>query len=180
MQTTTKISIRILSLILLLALSACERKPDLASLKQYQEHDINFNYPGNWEITEDGYNGSVHYLIITSTGDAVVMIHTFDTAVAPELKPFTESLSTGISKEMPFGEMKTESMTFMKETGKATWIKEKLSVTLLGQTLPHIREYRKAENSKRTAFLTSQTTTEDQTTVKPGFELIIQSFELEK
>ena len=165
-----------ITLFLLLTLTACERKPDLESPKYYEEHGINFKYPGNWNISDDAKNGDVHYLIVNSTGDAVFMIHTFKTPKAPKLEAFAETLSSSIAKEMPFGEMKTESMKPANKTEEETWVKEKLSVNLLGQSLPHIREYRTVKALKRTAFLTSQTSEENEATVKSGFKLIIQSF----
>ncbi len=171
-----KIKTLFITLFLLLTLSACERKPDLESPKQYDDYGISFEYPGNWKISDDGKNGDVRYLIVNSTGDAVFMIHTFNTPKAPKLESFAKTLSSSIAKEMPFGEMKTESMKPANKADEEIWVKEKLSVTLLGQNLPHIREYRTVKNMKKTAFLTSQTSKDNQATVESGFKLIIQSF----
>jgi len=173
-----KIRSILITILFTLALSACERSPNINSPKHYEKHGISFDYPGNWKISEDGENDDVRYLVISSTGDSLFLIHSYisEEVNPPELADFAQFFSDVAAREMPFGEMKTESIKPITKPDTPTWLKETLAVIVLSQSVPYTREYRQVKQPTKSAFLTSQASDENKDKVGSGFKLIYQSF----
>ena len=167
-------------LILIFTLSACDRKANISSPLKYDKQNISFSYPSNWEVSDEN-NTNVRLLIISTSSNAVLMIHIFKGSEAPTLKSFSQYLSKSISKEMPFGDMKTESFNSIKKqvaSDQWTGIIEKVSVKLLAINVPHEREYYTLNKNNKQAFFTTQIMTDEKPLSQDGFDLILKTFNL--
>ncbi|RFA29286.1 hypothetical protein CAI21_09375 [Alkalilimnicola ehrlichii] len=166
----------LLVLIVIAGLAGCEKAADVASPELYEKHGVSFSYPGNWKITEDAQQGSVRQIIVESPGDAIVIALIYPAADAVSLNEFAERFASHVQQEASIITM--DKATFSSSPEANTRIRERFNVSLLGVKVPHVREYNRAEGGDTVAFLVSQAAEEDLAKVKPGFELIVDTFKL--
>ena len=77
-----------------LLLTGCgEEGPDTGHTRKYMNEGIEFEYPGNWEVTEDVQRGNLRYVFVESSGNGMVIIDIRPAEVAPEIRDFAEMLS---------------------------------------------------------------------------------------
>ena len=171
-----------ISVLLICFLLGCERPADVASPLMYDHQSIRFSYPANWKVTEDVAQPGFRYLFVETPGDAIFIAQIYSEQNALTLDEFAESFSESTKQEVPIG--KIEENAFFeaeKETasGFQPGIRENFNMVLLGEKIPHTREYFSINATDKRAFLISQSATEDWIKVEPGFDLIFSSFVVE-
>lgn len=170
------------SIIFILSLFGCEKTADISSPLRYEKQSIRFSYPANWKVTEDVEQSNFRYLFVESPGDALFTAFIYSKQDALSLSEFAAWFSEQAKQETPIGNIDKNSFSAAEKatmSGIKTGIRESFSIVLLGQQIPHIREYYFINASNKVAFLISQTATEDLTKVEPGFNLIFSSFVVE-
>lgn len=177
-----KIKRLLIALLFLVTLLGCEKNAEISSPKQYNQQGISFNYPSNWEITLDGLDNDVHKIIISTSGNGKFIIVLYQEADSVSLDKFSKWFSDLIAESMPFGSLITESFTpVTREIGlwSSTGIIEKFDASILGQRVPHEREFHFIKKLGKVSYLISQVTVADLPHVEPGFSLIRQTFLIE-
>ncbi|MDJ0986748.1 MAG: hypothetical protein QNJ26_14495 [Desulfobacterales bacterium] len=172
----------VISIFLVCFLFGCERPADVASPLMYDHHSIRFSYPANWQVTEDVEQPGFRYLFVETPGDAIFIAQIYSEQYALTLDEFAESFSESTKQEVPIGKIE-ENVFFEAEkettSGMQIGIKENFNIVLLGEKVPHTREYFSINTIDKRAFLISQAAAEDWIKVEPGFDLIFSSFVVE-
>ena len=158
---------------------------DIASPQSYSKDGISFRYPGNWKITEEEVLGDLgekaKLLNVESPGDAIVVICAFDYASEQTLLEWATDFSLSMKSEIPFGEVgdsRFSDVTRMGKTGKIKGIKNKVELSFLGETVPHVQEFFSIRNKETSAFIVCHSAEEDLEKTEPAFRQIVGSFQL--
>lgn len=163
-------------------LTGCEREADLTHTSSYQKNGFSFSLPGNWEVKEDVQDEGYRYLLVSSPGDAMLIITQFQHKNTIKLRDYIDGIINSSSAEMPIGE---------REEGKLTAIERKLSgnvfkgyvndfnISLAGISVPHTAEFFDISNKETDIFLFTQVSNEDRDKVKEGFDLVLSTFNAE-
>ncbi len=182
-MTNMKIFLLTICALLLFGLFSYEKSADTSSPIKYEKENVSFSYPQNWKVTEDVRQQDLRYIFIESPGDAIFIVQIYSKNDAVPFNEFVKWFSSQCNEEMPFGKMEENTYSKVEKTtlgkGMKGRIKENFSITLLGQKIPHLREYYTMDSNNEVAFLVSQTSTEDMSKTKPGFDLILSSFVIE-
>ena len=166
----------LLALSLLSLFAGCgEPKADLSAPNTHRSGAITFDYPKNWKITEDSVNPELHYLVVESPGDAIVIFQSFPIDESNSLTAFSKEFSKSAETEMPLGKAAQSTFTDVPEVSGYKWIAEEFNINLLGESVPHRRLYGTKEIDDRQVFLIFQVAKEDFAKAEPGFDLIRNS-----
>lgn len=165
-------------MVVLLSLWGCgERSAKVQEPLDYRKAGLGFRYPGNWKVTQDMETSGIHHLTIESPGDAVMIIQVFpeDGDEAMALKAYVQDFSSS-DGQPPAGSFGPSTFTDPVREGRYESITERFSVSLLGQTVEHVRIYRRVVLDGKVCFLIAQVAEEDRATVQPGFEKVFATF----
>ncbi len=156
----------------------CPEPPaDVANPKSHASGPCTFNYPQNWEITDDEFAADFHYVFVETPGDAIVILQSYPLDQEEDLAGYAEVFSANAAAETPIGEM-SESVFSERSTAHGyNWVVEELAISFLGETIPHRRVYGGREFGGRQVFLILQVATEDYAMIEPGFHLIRDSLD---
>jgi hypothetical protein len=164
----------ILGICTLCLLSACtEPKAKTSNPKHYSNDGLSFNYPENWQVTEDEKTSNLRYLFVETPGDAIVLFQFYGMENDMPLLEYCQTFSEGAKEETPVGSV---SSPIFKEFSENK-IEEKVSITVLNEVIPHRREYLKYTYDDEVCFLIFQVAEEDLNNTKNGFDLIVDSLE---
>jgi len=155
---------------------------DVSSPQLYSKDGLSFLYPGNWKITEEEvFEEKAKLINVESPGDAIVVICAFDYASEQTLLEWATDFSLSMKEEIPFGEVgdsRFSDVTRMGKTGKIKGIKNKVELSFLGETVPHVQEFFSIRNKETSAFIVCQSAEEDLEKTEPAFRQIVGSFQL--
>ena len=171
--------------LLLLPLLSClfwiigcgEPEPDISSPQTHTSGSITFNYPKNWNITQDSVMPGIQNLFIETPGDALVILQVYSLRELDDLATFSKSFSDSASQEIPVGEMSNSTFKDMPNEGGYERIVEDFEISILGESIPSRRLYMSKEVAGGKALMILQVATEDFTKVKVGFDLISNSLQ---
>ncbi len=175
-------SLLVIWTIFLLGLLGCEKAADISSPVRYEKENISFLYPHNWKVTEDVKRQDIHYIFVESPGDAISIVQIYSKSVFVSLSEFVEWFSSQSREETSAGNVGKSSFSTIERPTFSTGLKgtkENFTINILGEQLPHIREYYAMDSNNKVAFLVAQTATEDLSKVEPGFNLILRSIVVE-
>lgn len=165
-----------LSLPLFAVLSGCgEPQADVTDPKTYRAGGITFDYPKNWKIDEDSVSPEIHFVMLGSPGNAVVILQSYPTEDADDLPTYSKAFSDIVEKEVPIGKIKEPQLVELPAAHGYQWIEEAFEITLLGLSVPHRRLYGAKEMVSRRMFLILQAPIEDFEKAETGFALIRDS-----
>ena len=154
-------------------LASCGEPPaDLSKKETYSSNGLTFQYPGNWEVTEDETVLEFRYIFVETPGDALVILQSYPKDLSEDLEAFAKDFSATAAEETPMADVITRSMEAKPEADGFQWMMEKVDITLLGETIPHVRYYATKPIGDRQIYLIQQVSTEDLNKVKQGFELV--------
>ncbi len=162
-----------LGLTCLLAISVVgcwERQADVSSPQSYSKQGLSFQYPGNWKVTDDENFDFFRYLFIESPGDAIVIIQIFGREDALGLKEFSADFADGAKEDYTLGSISESSFQMADD-----YLEEQFSITILNETVPHLRRYMRLEFGQKLCFVIFQVADEDLEKAAPGFQLIVSS-----
>ncbi len=151
-----------------------EETADTTSPAMYENAHVLFSYPGNWKVTEDVGEGTIHYIMIDSPGYAFFIIQIYAEEDAVPLQQFAEQFSEVVKQEDASSTMSNHSFSEFEE-GELYGIQENFLSKALGSQSPHIRRYYSVTNNNKAAYLISQVAREDSAKVNAGFSLILNS-----
>tara|TARA_Y100001970_G_scaffold205492_1_gene250248 strand:+ start:1731 stop:2270 length:540 start_codon:yes stop_codon:yes gene_type:complete len=176
--------LKYLSFIALFFQLGCETAAKIDNPKIYRSEGIYFEYPSNWTVNSNEYFDDATLVTIESTGDAIVIISVYNQGYDLSLEEFSSYFSEipdEFEEDNPLlGKISTfSSSTFsnIKTVDSYKILTEKYFITVLGESFPHTRTYRRKIASGRVCFVMSQVPDEDYSKVVKGFELISSSFE---
>ncbi len=178
-----KINLLFIALLCLVTLSACEQNAEISTPKKYNKEGISFNYPSNWEITEDVFSDGVYEISVETPGNAIflMMIYKETNAVVP-LDKFSKLFSEAFAEVLPLGKSSTNSftpVTRVKKQWNSAGIREKFDISILKLVIPFEREFHSIKKSGKVGYLISQAEVEEMPHVEPGFNLIRETFLIE-
>ena len=164
------------ALCVLCMLSACtEPQAQISNPKEYANNGVSFKHPQNWKVTEDKRTSDLRYIFVETPGDALIIFQFYGIANDMELLGYANAFSGGAEEETPIGRFSPS--TFDEPVDGR--LKENLSISVLGQNIPHTREYLKYNYGNEVCFLVFQVADEDLTKTRKGFDLIVESFKYE-
>lgn len=172
----------IIILLFVFSIISCERPANISTLKTFHKNGISFKYPSNWDVTEDiGSSDEIRVIILETPGDAIFIFQIYGKKSGLNLNEFSQLFSEGASEEMPIGKMIGSKFSETKRTFGSRQlfsIGETFLVTILGEKIPHVREYFYISNEEIEVFLISQVAKEDLHYVKKGFDVVLKSFKI--
>jgi hypothetical protein len=178
-----KIKRILFALLFLVPLLACEKNAEISTPKKYNKEGISFNYPSNWEITEDAFSDGVYQISVETPGNAIflMMIYKETNAVVP-LDKFSKLFSEAFAEVLFLGKSSTSSftpVTRVKKQWNSAGIREKFDISILKLVIPYEREFHSIKKSGKVGYLISQAEVEEMPHVEPGFNLIRETFLIE-
>jgi len=89
-------------------LAACEEKTDIPALVStdisnpvsYRKSNINFKYPKNWEVTEDGEQNNHRYIFVEGSGAVIITIDIYMKKYAVPLSQYVEKWSVPLEDKI--------------------------------------------------------------------------------
>jgi hypothetical protein len=166
-------------LLLSLALLAfgCERRAQTDNPQHYDKAGLQFDYPGNWEVTQDETDQGMRILLIESPGDAIYIIQIYPSADELPLDEFARAFAQAAAAETPIATLSASTFSAIRSEGKFEVLVEKLQVKLMGLRVPHTRTYHMARFGDSQCIFIAQVADEDKKDVTPGFDQIVGSFQ---
>ena len=171
----------LLALPLLCLFTGCgEPQADLSKPKTHQSGSVTFKYPKNWKVTDDTVTPDVHYIILETAGDAVVIFQSYPVDDAQALTDYAKAFAKKTVAELPIGEASKSTFKDLPEAHGYEWKGETYSLNLIGETVPFRRRYGTKTIGDKQVFLILQAATEDFSAVEKGFELVSESLKGEE
>ncbi len=164
---------------LLLLVGCGERSAKTDNPRSYNKAGIAFEYPGNWEVTEDEQLAGLRYLFVETPGDAIVIIQIYSADDALEIRDFAQNFARSAQEETPFGNVSASVFSSVEKSNGYEILTERFSITLLGENVPHTRIYRRKPVDNKVCLIVAQVAVEDLSKVTMGFEQIFSSFKYE-
>jgi hypothetical protein len=161
---------------------ACEMQADLKNTVDYKDSEISFTIPGNWKITSNENIGGFRYLIIETTGDALVMLNIFPGKEPGSLEEYVENFIDGSTKNFALGKRNKGTIMQVKTVvdGRVfSGYKNQFTVSLASVEDPHTSYFYYFESDSRVAYLSTQVASEYIDKVQEGFELTLSTTELQ-
>lgn len=151
---------------------------DVAQPHHHQSGAIRFDYPSNWEISDDQFFGEgVQYLSVESPGDSIVLFQTNPLVNALGLEAYAQPMGANTGDASPGIQFVSQGFGPLTETNGMQQITERFDVKLLGETISHTRVIYKKDFPTRRIFVTCQAPTEDLQRVQLGFDLILRTLD---
>ena len=166
---------------ILIFTTSCQQAADISNPVSYDKAGIKFDYPGNWNITEDDQLEDVRFVILESPGDGIFIIQVYLAEDAVLIREYVDWFTEAAIKETPIFERTVGDYTKIEETidGEiVSGLRQKFSINVFKLAVPHVSEYYRLEKNNKVAFLISQAAEEDLGYEAAGFELIIKTFKL--
>lgn len=172
--------LRIAVPVVALALAAgCERKARTDQPRSYAKDGIRFQYPGNWEVTEDVETEGFRHLFVETPGDAILIVQVYAASDAMGLEDFARQFARTATEKTPFGKVGASTFGRVEESDGYESLTERLSISALGQRVRHTRVYRRRQFGRKVCFLIAQVADENHDKVAGGFDQIFASFTCE-
>ncbi|MBU44597.1 MAG: hypothetical protein CMN76_15355 [Spirochaetaceae bacterium] len=159
-------------------IAACEPAADVSNPKPYSRDGLSLLIPDNWKVTEDASENGYRYLFIESPGNALTILQFMPGGDSWPLAEFAAHFSAGAKDQTPVGEIVDgDFLEIEHDTGEQTLkgIRERFSIVLLGEEVPHVRDFFFVRSQGAEIFVINQIAVEDLEKVKPGFDLILGS-----
>ena len=171
-----RIPIYLQILFLFPCLTGClEEVADLSEPKSYDANQITFQYPKNWQITDDSFSPALHNVFIQSNGEAIVIVQSYQSDIAEDLETFSKNFSESAKSETELGKISDSKIEAIPENSGFESMQEKWELTILGVSVPFQRIYGTKKIADRQVFIIFQVAEEDYSKAVPGFHLIRDS-----
>lgn len=148
----------------------------------YENNGVGFSHKENWKVTGDEEEDDLRYMFVEGPVESLFIVLIYLQQDAVTLNEFAGGFSEQMNEEYSIAEgTQVEFSDIEKITHDVSLkgIREELSIGLLGQSIPHRREYYRVEGGNKVAFLISQVATQDIGTVDAGFDVLIGSFSIQ-
>ncbi len=148
---------------------------DTENPNAYAKDGLQFEMPGNWEVTEDAEAGPFRYLFVEEPGDALVVVQLFPAADAADLRGYAEGFSKQSAAATKTGTLSASSFGNVSTSDGYEMLTETFSISLMGETVPHTRNYRRKVCGAHVCFVIAQVADEDRADVVAGFTQLVSS-----
>lgn len=169
-----------------LAASGCERRPDLAHPKTFDEGGLSFVYPGNWKVTTETTAQpavTIRSITVSTPGAGVVMIEEFKPALQVEPKQFLDELLQNMNK---LAAGKTRGLVTVKSLAPRpvqrhllgaprAGLRYRFDMAALGERVPHTVDGYSVALADRSLVFVVQAPDEDLRKVEAGFAQLLDS-----
>ena len=159
--------------------TSCERVADVSSPLSYAKEGISFLYPGNWKIEDDENLEGTTFLSVESPGDALFLVVKSPDEGTETLQDFVKSFSESFGGEIPIGTVEKPTSSDIQrkgKTGQLRGIRQRIEISLLGESTSFVQEFFAVKSSGKIAFLVCQSPEEDFDKTELAFDQIIGSF----
>lgn len=168
----------------LILVGCSEKQADIEKQNQYEKDELSFSYPGNWDVTEDSVTDGWRIIFIESPGDALMSIEVYANDESFELQEFVELSIDELRSAMPDMLNMSETIAINEiETNLTNSVlngyRYEFSLSIIGIEVPHVNDNFMFTYKDKTAYISSQVATEDLEKVKNGFQLVLETFDLE-
>jgi hypothetical protein len=163
------------TLLLAACAAACEAAPRTASTQTYggKAHGVTFSYPGDWENSDEspGYielepkNGPEHAVMLIIHVDAESNSDTLE-SMADDMKLDNAANVT------------TRAIPAAVKASKRGGLERRFDYQADGGSFPHIKQFHRVDGAERVAFLIAQAPADEWDVVKPGFQIIYDTFQI--
>ena len=148
------------------------KKPQL-----YNKNGVSFSYPGNWKITEDiSLGADARVILIESPGDAIMCIQIYPEKQALSLVDYAKWFESNSATNVPFLKVTKSTFGTTQKHGVFERITADFSVVLLGENVPHTREFRRRQFASSFCYFTCQVASKDHDKTTSGFDQVLNSF----
>jgi len=148
---------------------------DTGNPTSYAKSGLSFQMPGNWRVTEDEEVGTVRYLFVEEPGDALVVVQLRPSADVGDLLSVAKEFAKSAKEATPLGKIGTSKFGSSGTDGAYETLRERFSISLGGQHIPHTRDYRLRTFGDRTCLLIAQVADEDRSDVEAGFRQVMDT-----
>ena len=155
-----------------------ERQARIDSLKSFSSEYLSFDYPGNWEITDEIILEDYLYLYIETPGDALVIVQSDSETETADVMDFAKSFSDDATPEGPVFNASKFHFTKLKKKNGFDMVEEKFNFSFLGQVVPHQRIFATKPMGEGTIFVVYQVALEDLSKTEPGYDVIMKTLTL--
>lgn len=175
---------KILLLTIIITLASCtEHQADIENVKQYENNGITFEYPGNWEVSEDIEESGFRYLFVEAPREAILKIEIYPKKESFTLLEFIDLDIKGFESEVPTGFTISDKSAITKTqklvSGKlSTGYKYSFNLSALGTDVPHVQEYYMLNTDSKSVYVMTNVADEDLHLEETGFELILKTIKL--
>jgi hypothetical protein len=168
--------------ILLLVGSSCamlpeaEQEAQVDMPKSFSSNGLGFKYPGNWTVQDLGN----HFATVESPGNAIVSIFG-NMEPSQSLSSFAEEYQEDMKGGMPgfiSVEEKANEDGNTETTGEHSSLSGNFKISVMGTSVLHKRRFHRVKKEDEVLFVVTQVATEDLSKVKPGFDLILDSLNI--
>jgi hypothetical protein len=162
-----------------LAIGCGEKSSETSTPQHYSKGGMSFDYPGNWTMTKDTVDDPIQYLTINSPGNAIVAIYLFPQEAAPELTEFARMFSSSMTDDdLIVGSLGPSTFGTVEQLGGYESLAEQFAVSVMNETVPHTRTYRRKSAGDKVCLVMAQVADEDRPKVNDGFEQIYSSLKV--
>ena len=135
--------------------------------RHFRDAGVSFDYPGNWEITENKALPSGRLIFLEEPGSAIVILTIYGPAFDVVLEEYVDEFRQSIGSSVPFSLLRHTSFE-----AKAAGLDCKYSIQLAGIDVPHTANFTKHVLGENKVVCLTQVADEDRHLVDVGFELI--------
>ncbi len=167
-----------------------EPKPDVDNPKAFELDGLSLSYPGNWSVSQESEaveNVTITTATFESTGNAMLIVQQFAPSVPLDMSElateYASTIQSSASTEM--GGIATVNVGASTEISREILGASRngrqthMSISVLGESVPHTLDVLGAELEDRTVVFISQVADEDRAKSLPAFELIMDSAKFE-
>ena len=172
--------------------SGCWGKPN--AVHAYKKDGVQFSYYSNWSIAKDApviEKPDIRLVHIEGPHHAVVSLICVPPSSAQTLEQFADAVATrrgtAIEKKLSVGSLKTaavekgtsESVVLRVGGNDQTGIRQRFTIDLLGQQIPHETMFFMLRGTKHKILIMSQVAVKHLDAARPAIQLILDSLRVD-
>lgn len=153
------------------------------TLKEYLKDGLSFSYPDNWSVNDDKkMENGVRFVTFEDNYNSVFMVTGFPSKFSINLEDYVKKFNEESFELVPIGKVTiveeldvTRTIKNSEQQGKRL----RYSITLLGETVPHISDFFKLEGDELTTIVVMQTATENRNGAEKEFQVMLDSLKFD-
>ena len=159
---------------------ACEVDSATESACTYTDRGIQFSYPDNWEISDEGSGWLIgpSYVFVEHEESGIVILMIYSNSQAEPLQKFAKGYSQEARSGLMIGAFEEGVFSaHERKTGSDTHqgLQEKFDMLFMEERLPHTREYYAISSADKTIYVIMQVADEDMQEGHRGLNQILGS-----
>jgi len=147
--------------------------------KVYEKNGLSFSHPDNWKVTEDSILAEgTRYINVEDSDNSLFIITLFGTDSYVDLKEHVENFKKTLPAQIPIGKIiqgTTTETTRLIKGKNYTGIRQKYSISLASEIVPHTTDFFLINGENLDAVVTIQAPDEDWKAAEKEFQVIFDS-----